>query len=75
MSRSLRTRALLDIHFVVTGHFKYNGAVCQFESSDDIKKMDSEGVPGNDKGKGGDKGGACGFPRLPLFSVRKKDEI
>jgi hypothetical protein len=45
----------LGTHFVVTGHFKYNGAVCQLEGSDDIKKMDSEGVPGDDKGKEKDK--------------------
>ena len=51
MSRPLRTPALLGTHFVVTGHFKYNGAVCQLEGSDDIKKVDSEGVPGDDKGK------------------------
>ena len=65
MSRSLRTRALLDIHFVVTGHFKYNGAVCQFESSDDIKKIDSEGCPGMTRARR--KTRQAGFPGCLYF--------
>ena len=30
----------VDIHFEVTGEFWYNGALCKFEGSDEIKKVE-----------------------------------